>query len=121
MNKEQNINEPQNPAFLVAAVSSSCNTLHLNLHKKWFDMILSGEKKEEYRKMKPYFNLKFLASGKNYNTITFSNGYAKNRRQFVIELKAIQNGLGIEHWGAPLGVRVWILKLGNVVSCNNYC
>ena len=114
------LNAQSQPSFL-GGVSSSCNTLHLNLHKKWFDMILSGVKKEEYREMKPYFNLKFLASGKKYDTITFSNGYAKNRRQFVIELQAIQNGLGIENWGAPLGVRVWILKLGNFVSHNNYC
>ncbi|HET8736229.1 MAG TPA: ASCH domain-containing protein, partial [Pricia sp.] len=30
-------------------------TLHLNLKKKWFDMILSGEKKEEYREIKEYW------------------------------------------------------------------
>jgi len=29
--------------------------LHLNLKKKWFDMIASGEKKEEYREMKKYW------------------------------------------------------------------
>ena len=31
------------------------NILHLKLKKKWFDMILSGEKKEEYRAIKPYW------------------------------------------------------------------
>lgn len=31
------------------------NTLHLILKKKWFDMILSGEKKEEYRDIKDYW------------------------------------------------------------------
>lgn len=30
-------------------------TLHLNLKKKWFDMILSGEKKEEYRDIKGFW------------------------------------------------------------------
>lgn len=29
--------------------------LHLTLKKKWFDMIASGEKKEEYREIKPYW------------------------------------------------------------------
>lgn len=29
--------------------------LHLTLKKKWFDMILSGEKKEEYREFKAYW------------------------------------------------------------------
>lgn len=31
------------------------NTLHLNLKRKWFDMIVSGEKLEEYREIKPYW------------------------------------------------------------------
>lgn len=29
--------------------------LHLTLKKKWFDMIALGEKKEEYREIKPYW------------------------------------------------------------------
>ena len=35
-------------------------TLHLNLKKKWFDLILSGEKKEEYIKIKEYWIKKFV-------------------------------------------------------------
>lgn len=31
------------------------NTLKLVLKKKWFDMIASGEKTEEYREIKPYW------------------------------------------------------------------
>ena len=34
--------------------------LHLTIKKKWFDMILSGEKKEEYREIKPYWNRRLL-------------------------------------------------------------
>jgi hypothetical protein len=30
--------------------------LVLPIKKKWFDMILSGEKKEEYREIKPYYD-----------------------------------------------------------------
>lgn len=93
------------------------DTLHLNLHKKWFEMIISGIKKEEYREMKPYWNKIFLA-GKEFKTITFSNGYTKNRRQFTIEFLGLQNGFGIELWGAPHCERVWILKLGNIISKN---
>lgn len=95
-------------------------TLHLNLHSKWFNMILSGQKKEEYREMKPFWHKRFLA-GKEFSTITFSNGYGKNRRQFVIECKGVQSCLGIVEWGAPEGVCVYILKLGQILSRNNYC
>ena len=30
-------------------------TLHLVLKSKWYDMIASGEKKEEYRAITPYW------------------------------------------------------------------
>ena len=33
--------------------------LTLPIKKKWFDMILSGEKKEEYRELKPYYKSRF--------------------------------------------------------------
>ena len=33
--------------------------LTLPIKKKWFDMILSGEKKEEYREIKPYYDSRF--------------------------------------------------------------
>lgn len=34
--------------------------LRLTLTKKWFDMIESGEKKEEYREIKQYWSSRFL-------------------------------------------------------------
>ena len=37
-----------------------CNTLYLPLNKKWFDMIKSGEKKEEYREIKPFYINRFI-------------------------------------------------------------
>ena len=33
--------------------------LTLPIRKKWFDMILSGEKKEEYRELKEYYETRF--------------------------------------------------------------
>ena len=33
--------------------------LILKIKKKWFDMILSGEKKEEYREIKEYYEIRF--------------------------------------------------------------
>lgn len=33
--------------------------LILPIKKKWFDMILSGEKKEEYRDIKEYYETRF--------------------------------------------------------------
>lgn len=35
-------------------------TLTLPLKKQWFDLIKSGEKKEEYREIKPYYIRQFI-------------------------------------------------------------
>ena len=54
--------------------------LILPIKKKWFDMIASGEKKEEYREMKPYYTTRFHASGlyeENINECILRNGYSK--------------------------------------------
>jgi hypothetical protein len=121
-------------------ITDKCDVIniHLNLKSVWFDLILSGEKKEEYREIKPYFQSFFcksylqLANGckhkncpncnwlpkgfKNYKTITFSNGYAKNRRQFVIELLSIRIDFGKLEWGANPNQKYFVLQLGNIIS-----
>ena len=54
-------------------------TLHLNLKKKWFDMIKSGEKKEEYREITEYWAVRF---------IDFRHGmYSDNLDEFITDLK----------------------------------
>jgi len=72
-------------------------TLNMTLKRKWFDMILSGEKKEEYREIKKYWNKRFLDNYNSigheefepehtkYDTIVFRNGYAKNAPTIKIE------------------------------------
>lgn len=107
------------------------NTLHLNLHRKWFDMILSGEKKEEYRQMNSYWESRLIDKNKQLRLdaepgleiawkqihhITFSNGYAKDRDQFVIELKGIELGGGRPEWGGRPDGDYYILKLGEILS-----
>jgi len=37
--------------------------LVLPIKKRWFDMILSGEKKEEYRDIKPYYRSRLISAG----------------------------------------------------------
>jgi len=85
--------------------------LHLTLKKKWFDMIMSGEKKEEYREIKPYW-IKRLVS-KDFDTIRFRNGYGKDAPSFDIEYKTLCRGVGNKEWGAP-DYPVYILELGNL-------
>lgn len=101
-------------------------TLHLNLKKKWFDMIASGEKKEEYRDIKPYWNRVFCAhiciKGRFYHptdvTICFSNGYAKDRRQMTVECLGLFQRTGKPEWGADPNKLYHTLLIGNIISKN---
>lgn len=98
-------------------------TLHLNLKRKWFDMIQSGEKKEEYREVKRHW-INQLASDngfdfKKFDTVTFSNGFAKDRDQFVIDLLEIRYDKGRENWGAESGVIYFVLSLGDIIKTLN--
>ncbi len=99
-------------------------TLHLNLKRKWYDMILSGEKVEEYRELSKYWFSRFVIAKlyipdlirQDYDTITFSNGYAKDRDQFVIELIKIGISDGRPEWGAELDKKYFVLFLGKFLN-----
>ncbi|WP_205650831.1 hypothetical protein [Alteromonas macleodii] len=88
--------------------------LHLTLLKKWFDDIYAGVKKEEYRTIKPYWERRLI--GKTYTHILFRNGYQKNARQFLIELKSVRQGPGRVEWGAPANENLFVLSLGEIVK-----
>ena len=109
-------------------------TLKLTLKRKWFEMILSGEKKEEYREIKSYWirRLCFKDSmweDSHYNSIEnnriktdfykfieFKNGYSKNAPSFKIECKGICIGGAKPEWSDNWPGQVFIIKLGNVIK-----
>ncbi len=90
------------------------NILSLTLKKQWFNLILSGEKTEEYREIKPYWNVRLK---KNYDVIRFRNGYISTSPWFMIQYKGFYCGNGRPEWGAPKNQRVYILKLGKIIHC----
>ncbi len=136
-------------------------TLHLNLKKEWFNLIVLGIKKEEYREIKEHWVSQFLTptikkelygsrydsvrsifnvltgyNGKRYlavehginesyfnfnkfDTVTFSNGYAKERPQFEIEFKGFEIKEGKKEWGAEIGRKYFVLKLGEIIHLGN--
>lgn len=69
--------------------------LHLTLMKKWFDQILEGTKKIEYREIKPYWTKRlFDKNGKSikFDFILFRNGYSKDCRKMKVEFKGLRIG-----------------------------
>lgn len=89
-------------------------TLKLVLKKKWYDMIASGQKKEEYREITDYWIKRI--SGKEYKFVTFYLGYAKNRPSMTYEMRTPLIGFGILQWGAELGKKYFVLRLGRRID-----
>lgn len=122
--------------------------LHLTLKKKWFDMILSGEKTEEYRDPKEYWLRRLCVWGgtpsmmcpknwgansktscwqcvsedgmkiRTFAAIEFRNGYSANAPTMLVECKGITTGIGKPEWGAP-EYSVFIIKLGEIIKTEN--
>lgn len=97
--------------------------LNLVVTKKWFDMIVSGEKTEEYREIKPYWvarlfqnnsniDVKYLATAlagradllkkyidterivlKQYTHVLFINGYRKDSERIEKGIESITIGM----------------------------
>lgn len=100
-------------------------TLHLTLKKKWFDMIASGEKKEEYREIKPYWikRLGGILIGGSYvidvvgfGNVSARNGYQKDAPTIIWEHGGIRIGKPNPVWCEPedVGTDVFILDIGEV-------
>ncbi|MBR1775213.1 MAG: hypothetical protein IJ759_06765 [Bacteroidales bacterium] len=111
-------------------------TLHLVLKKQWFDMIASGEKTEEYREIKPYWQKRIcincnelycerpcldcyrndMNTFNHYDTVTFYLGYKKDRPKMTFKIRYISVGYGKEEWGAEKGKVYFVIKLGERIN-----
>ena len=93
--------------------------LTLPIKKKWFDMILSGEKKEEYRNFTKYYRKRFLniwgygAYWGEPKQVIFKNGYRKDSPSFVATC-TLAIGFGKEEWGAERGKQYYILTIRSI-------
>jgi len=108
--------------------------LILPIEKKWFDMILSGEKKEEYREIKQYWTSRFMKElglpkseiekfhkllarrGKTKDIeVAFRNGYSKNSPT-LFAIVRLSIGYGNPEWGAEPGENYYRLHIKEVQS-----
>ena len=107
------------------------DTLHLVLKSKWYEMIESGEKTEEYRETKKYWLKRILgvstpsipvltliarkiSKQTRYERVCFHRGYTNRTMSF--EIKGISVGIGKALWGAPINKEVIIIKLGSKIQ-----
>ncbi len=107
--------------------------LTLPIKKKWFDMIVSGEKKEEYREIKPYYisrfnnlftynlyknkknELWYLGDKSIPEEVIFKNGYKANSPKIKCSCR-LTIGKGKEEWGAEPNKEYFILKIEEIIS-----
>ena len=113
-------------------------TLTLSLKKKWFDMIASGEKTEEYREITPYWQKRLLRCGNacdgysivmgeiicpicrylkytDFDTVVFTLGYPRKgdlSRRMEFEVSDISIDCGRPEWGAEPDKAYFVIKLG---------
>lgn len=94
--------------------------LILPIKKKWFDMIKSGEKKEEYREIKPYWTKRLGFEDKGTGKVAFvrryvlfRNGYG-NDKPTIKCFVHIERNYGIEEWGAEPNKLYYVLTILSV-------
>ncbi|MCR5144782.1 MAG: ASCH domain-containing protein [Lachnospiraceae bacterium] len=94
--------------------------LILPIKKKWYEMILSGEKKEEYRKLSPYYKTRFehlwqgsLIGSDAKRKVIFRNGYSRKSPSFIATV-TLDIGTGKTEWGAEKGKNYYILKIYDI-------
>ena len=80
--------------------------LRLTLHRKWFDDIVAGKKKIEYREIKPYWTQRL--DGKSFDEIHFRNGYGSHRPFIRVECNGISKN------------SCYNIHLGEILEIKNY-
>ena len=95
----------------------------LTLKKKWFDLILSGVKTEEYRETKPYWTTRFTKyfdslEASTPKTILFRNGYGFDKPEFKAEC-ILKTGNGKAEWGAEEDKQYYVLTIHKIYDVKN--
>ena len=97
-------------------------TLHLTLKKSWFDLMISGKKKVEYRR--PSMWIKKRLHNKKYDFIKFVNGYGNDKPYFVCKYKGYKiskknDVVIIEGVSVSIKKGDYLILLGDIVEKGN--
>jgi len=85
--------------------------LHLNLHRQYFDLIATGQKKTEYRECTPYWRKRL--EGRGYDVVSFRNG--DGPRAPVMEVEYVTKGFRVIG-----GKKEYAIRLGKILKIQNY-
>lgn len=131
----------ENQRMIIDMKSNNENpaTLDLVLKVCWYEMIESGEKREEYRKIGAYWAKRLIASSdttkrnsgvpthvcgdftiepgatfRDFAFVRFHRAYTSTTMTFAVD--GIEIGEGNPEWGAIPGVKYFVIKLGNRIK-----
>src|SRR4051812_30019681 len=93
--------------------------LFLVLKTEWYEMIQSGEKKEEYRDLSDYWIRRLMPDNKTirqFKTIKFQLGYQLNAPQMIVECKKIHKGRAKAKWSAGYTGECFVISLGEILK-----
>lgn len=90
--------------------------LKLTLHGRYFWAIVNGEKKHEYRTVKPYW---YKLVNEKYQYIEFTNGYGRHRPRIVVKMKGLKIGKLFNEITGQYE-HMFIISLGKIVEKSNF-
>lgn len=76
-------------------------------------MIASGNKKEEYREIKPYWDSRL---NQQYDVVVFKNGYSSTAPTVALECKGIEKKNANSAWCGGETPYCYAIKLGNIIT-----
>lgn len=85
--------------------------LSLTLMRVYFDAIVDGTKKTEYRECKPYWKTRL--EGREYDEVHFRNGYAKKAPFMRVRFKGVKK---IQRSGEV----IFAIALGKILELKHY-
>lgn len=84
--------------------------LNLTLHAFWFNEILEGRKRNEYRDITPFWRSRLFnrdGCAKEFKAVLFQNGYATDAPWLLIEFEGITEGMDFD------------IALGDIIATGN--
>lgn len=113
-------------------------TLKLNVKHKWFEIMVTGQKRNEYRKPSEWIRSRLwyinntdknvfpVYEPRDYDFVEIRSGYGKHRPYFIAEFRYFSESLEEFYIGYGSGLRVkveprdYIIKLGKIIKIGNY-
>ena len=105
----------------------STRTLKLTLTRQFFEVMVTGEKNEEYRDPSDWISSRLFngEDERGYDFVEFTNGYGKDKPRFTARYKGLEIRSRVQKKysnGATTQITtdVYAILLGEIVSIENY-